>query len=272
MGKKRERSKGRKTAGKQASRPASANQSSRTHSSPGDILSAIERRPPCDLLLTDAAAENLGPRLPEAGAETGARFLTEHLSTASASSSAGSDHDYTVLGGKVPSWEAALEACRVLVEATREAIGDDFERLVGRFGDTKDTELYLVVFLSLATALGCSGRTVEAIDACREALRLDQSDRFNARFLLAAFLLREKRHEELKELLEAYRDERDVHWLYHRAFLAFLEDGDCERSRALLDEALDFEPSVAELLLDPPADLGDVGENLVSRREVRARM
>jgi hypothetical protein len=71
-----------------------------------------------------------------------------------------------------------------------------------------------------------------------EGLRLNPNDNQGIRYVAACRLLTLGRDRELAGLLDAYPDDDSAFFAFTRAAWSFRREGDCERSRQLLAEAI----------------------------------
>jgi len=88
----------------------------------------------------------------------------------------------------------------------------------------------------------------DAVSHFQELLILNPNDNQGVRYLLASALLDMGKIDDLEKLLGRY-DEPTAHWLFTKALVAYVRQGDTAGSRKLLREALDSNPLVASYLL-----------------------
>lgn len=143
----------------------------------------------------------------------------------------------------------ALDIYRKGVEAGEIALGKEtFEHDVGHFWGLLDTRPYMRARSGFAQALWAKGEREDAIAHYREMLRLNPNDNQGIRYLLAACFLEMERYDELNALLAEYDGDHSAAWTYTQALASFQREGDTERSRGLLAEALASNSHVPGLL------------------------
>jgi hypothetical protein len=147
------------------------------------------------------------------------------------------------------------------VEAGQRALGlDAFEQDVGHFWGLLETRPYMRALWGLAQCSWKLGQRKQAVTHAQELLRLNPDDNQGVRHVLAAWLLDLDRMDEVKALLNQYEDDGFASFPYARALVAFREQGDTPKARALLTEALSTNPHVLPFLLGDkimPAALPD---------------
>jgi tetratricopeptide (TPR) repeat protein len=150
---------------------------------------------------------------------------------------------------KVDSPEEALKLYDAGVKAGERALRKEVvEKEAGHFWGMVETRPYMRARLGLAQCLWALGRWEEAISHFRELLRLNPDDNQGIRYLLAMTLLEMGRIEALEELLGQY-DEPTAAWLFTKALVAYVRQGDSAEARKLLKEALNHNPHLASYLL-----------------------
>jgi tetratricopeptide (TPR) repeat protein len=150
---------------------------------------------------------------------------------------------------KAQSLGEALSLYEAGVKAGERALGQKiFEEEAGHFWGMVETRPYMRARLGLAQCLWHLGKQDEAIGHYRELLRLNPNDNQGVRYLLAASLLEMGEIDSLQELLGKY-DEPTAAWLYTKALVAYVKQGDNAETRKLLREAVDNNPHVAPYLL-----------------------
>ncbi len=150
---------------------------------------------------------------------------------------------------KANSLEEALHLYEAGMRAGERALGKEtFEKEAGQFWGMVETRPYMRARLGVAWCLWALGKLDEAVSHFRELLRLNPNDNQGVRYLLASALLEMKKIDDLEQLLGQY-DEATASWLFTKALVAFVRQGDSVGSRKLLREALSFNPHVASYIL-----------------------
>jgi tetratricopeptide (TPR) repeat protein len=150
---------------------------------------------------------------------------------------------------KADSPEEALKLYEAGVKAGERALGKEvFEKEAGHFWGMVETRPYMRARLGIAQCLWTLGRWEEAVSHFRELLRLNPNDNQGIRYLLATTLLEMGKIDALEELLGQY-DEPTAAWLFTKALVAYVRQGDSAEARKLLKEALNHNPHVASYLL-----------------------
>ena len=150
---------------------------------------------------------------------------------------------------KAQSLEEALSLYEDGVKAGERALGKKvFEEESGHFWDMVETRPYMRARAGLAQCLWLMGRQEEAVCHYLELLKFNPNDNQGIRYLLATSLLDMGKIDVLQELLGKY-DEPTAAWLYTKALVAYIGQGDSIKARTLLKEALDHNPHVSPYLL-----------------------
>jgi tetratricopeptide (TPR) repeat protein len=150
---------------------------------------------------------------------------------------------------KVDSPEEVLKLYEAGVKAGERALGKEvFEKEAGHFWGMVETRPYMRARLGLAQCLWALGRKDEAVGHFRELLRLNPNDNQGVRYLLASALLDMGKIDDLEELLGQY-DEPTADWLFTKALVAFIRQGDSTEARTFLKKALNHNPHVASYIL-----------------------
>jgi tetratricopeptide (TPR) repeat protein len=135
------------------------------------------------------------------------------------------------------------------VRAGERALGKKvFEDEVGHFWGMVETRPYMRARAGLAQCLWALGRIEEAISHFHALIRLNPNDNQGIRYILAASLLEVGDIDALQQLLDQY-DEPTAEWLYTKALVAYIRQGDGAESRKLLKDALNHNPHVVSYLL-----------------------
>jgi len=150
-----------------------------------------------------------------------------------------------------PSPNEAATMYRLGVEAGERALGgpEAFGEYEGHFWGILETRPYMRARLGLAQCQWAAGQREEAVDHCRELLRLNPNDNQGVRYVLCSYYCDLGRNDELQQLLTEYEDDGSAEWLFSRAFLTFRQEGDTDISQRLLRAAHDANPHVAKYLL-----------------------
>jgi tetratricopeptide (TPR) repeat protein len=142
----------------------------------------------------------------------------------------------------------AIYYYRAGVAAGERAIGAKlFKKLTGRFWANFKTRPYMRARAGLAECLWEMGKQAEAIAHYRDMLKLNPGDNQGIRFSLASCLLKIGDWEGLKKLLARYHD-GSAAWLYTRALVTFVEQGDSTEARRALAMAVKYNPNVIPYL------------------------
>ena len=145
--------------------------------------------------------------------------------------------------------EEALKLYKAGLEAGERVLGTRaFAEDAGHFWGLTETRPYMRARAGLAQCLSALGKHNEAIEQYRDMLRLNPDDNQGVRYLLAACLLEMGEFASLHRLLEQYR-ENTAAWLYTRALLAFIRQGDSPESRQRLVGALSYNRYIPSYLL-----------------------
>ena len=149
---------------------------------------------------------------------------------------------------KAQSIEEAASLYEAGVKAAERALGKKVFEEAGHFWGMVETRPYMRARAALAQCLWSLGKHEEAIGHYRELLRLNPSDNQGIRYLLAASLLELGKIDALQELLRQY-DEPTAAWLYTKALVTYVKQGDSVEARQRLKEAMDYNPYVVSYLL-----------------------
>ena len=157
---------------------------------------------------------------------------------------------YVVLAEQAPKLEEAIRWYEEGVRAGERAVGErQLAGYRGRVWDLRTARPYLRARLGLGQCLWEAGRREEAVEHFWELLRLNTADDQGVWSVLAACLLDLGRDEELRSLLETYRQPGTAAWNYARALLEFRNQGDTQEARRLLAKALQANRHVPAYLL-----------------------
>lgn len=132
-----------------------------------------------------------------------------------------------------------------------------------QIGRSEAAAEYKAALYRCAEALHDTGRHTEAVEPLLELLRLDRLDSVKARYLLADSFLHLRRHEDLQDLFDRYRD-ASAFWTWPKVLLAFRRGGDSPAARELLDDAFRRNRFVPQVLLNPMATLPSAVSRLLA--------
>ncbi len=150
---------------------------------------------------------------------------------------------------KAQNLEEAVSLYESGVKAGERALGKKiFQEEAGHFWGTVETRPYMRARAGLAQCLWLMGKREEAISHYQELLKLNTNDNQGIRYLLAVSLLEMGKIDALEELLGQY-DEPTAAWLYTKALVAYVKQGDSAEARNLLKKACDYNPHVVSYLL-----------------------
>ena len=136
------------------------------------------------------------------------------------------------------------------VEAGERTLGKAFlEENEGHFWLMTETRPYMRARMGLAETQWALGHHDEAIAHAQSMLQLNPGDNQGVRYLLAHWLFRERRFEELEALLNENKNDARPDMGYTRALYAFFKGGDTRQSRKWLKEAIRRNKHVPDFLL-----------------------
>lgn len=146
--------------------------------------------------------------------------------------------------------EEARELYEAGTRAGERALGKEaFTEDAGYFWGILETRPYMRAREGLAHCLWELGHKEEAVEHYQQMLELNPDDNQGIRYELAGCLLNLGYDERLGELLERYEEEASAFWIYTRALWAFRQGGATEEATAVLEEAVQNNPHVAQYLL-----------------------
>lgn len=149
---------------------------------------------------------------------------------------------YTILADHAASGEERLGFRRNAVAAGEEALGKDFDEIVGAFWMVLETRPFMRAKANLASELWERGEKAAAIDEAQDMLRLNPNDNQGMRDYLAAWLAEAGRYDELERLLQDYREDSSAAWAWTRALLAYRKAGDGAGAREFLSKPIETIP------------------------------
>lgn len=141
-----------------------------------------------------------------------------------------------------------LELYRTALDAGRKAIGKSFKEFAGEFWLWLETRPFMRAKYGLAVCLWQRGERAESLTHLSELLELNPNDNQGVRSTLAAYLLEERRHDELSALLKTFEDDSSADLAFSRSLLAFRLHGAGAKSRKALSAAIEQNKHVREYL------------------------
>ncbi|MBI3759775.1 MAG: hypothetical protein HY269_08495 [Deltaproteobacteria bacterium] len=157
---------------------------------------------------------------------------------------------YVLLAEAARTPAEALELYRKGVAAGERALGPEaFTEDIGHFWGLLETCSYMRARAGLALSLWARDQHDEAIAHWRAMLILNPNDNQGIRYLLAARLLEAGRDRELAALLKQHEDDGRAYLIWTRALLVFRTQGNNQKSRWVLTQALASNPHVPAYLL-----------------------
>jgi tetratricopeptide (TPR) repeat protein len=146
--------------------------------------------------------------------------------------------------------EEARELYQKGIEAGVRSLGlEVFEEEAGYFWGIIETRPYMRARQGLAQVLWALGDLDGAAEHYWDMLRLNPNDNQGVRYELLECLLGLEDMERVEELLAQYDEEFSANWLFTRALVSFLREGDTPKSRDELAEAMEANPHVCQYLL-----------------------
>lgn len=155
---------------------------------------------------------------------------------------------HLMLGMESESLDKALQHLRRAVDAGKQKLGDEWEKLQGHFWGYVETRPYMRAKCELAMCLWAARQYDEAIQHYEEMLRLNPGDNQGVRELLLSAYLERGNDANATKLIEQYEDESAV-WEYARLLLAFRAADDSPMARKLLSKARKVNKFVPKYLL-----------------------
>ena len=144
--------------------------------------------------------------------------------------------------------EEAIYYYKAGIEAGKRAIGEEqFKKLRGHFWGVLETRPYMRALFGLAECLWEVGKHREALENYQSLLLLNPNDNQGIRYILAARLLDTGNIKALKKLLNKY-NEHSAAWLYTKALVAFVEQGDSLEANQYLRLASNYNRHVIPYL------------------------
>ncbi len=159
---------------------------------------------------------------------------------------------YVVLGDSSEYLDEAVSNYFQAVSVGKEVLGAKFfKENIGRFWALLDSRPYMRALAGLQESSWELGRHAEAIQICRDMLRLNENDNQGMRYVLAGYLARRSKFAELEEFMEQgpYANDCAAPWCYTRALVWFLKEGDSPRSMEMLKRAFQTNKFVPDYLV-----------------------
>jgi len=166
----------------------------------------------------------------------------------------------------------AVDCYRQAVAAGERNLGEEFfEQNAGHFWGLHETRPYMRALESLAATLRCTvaGQEgfeqayLEVLEIYQKMLWLNPGDNQGIRYKLLYHVIELGRDSEAEKLYKQYHDDHSAWWLYGRALLDYRRQGDTEKSRKSLAEAIEynkhFPPYILGLKRFPSAPPGHYG-------------
>lgn len=146
--------------------------------------------------------------------------------------------------------EQVRDWCQRGVEAGERALGTQvFAHDAGHFWGLMETRPYMRAREGLADSLWLLGEREAALEHYRDMLRLNPNDNQGIRYKLLGCLMESSGIDAADELLRQYEGDGTAVWLYSRALIAFIRQGDSSEAREHLKEAMKQNPHVLPTLL-----------------------
>ena len=146
--------------------------------------------------------------------------------------------------------QTALEYYKKGIKAGERALGEQFfEENSGYFWGILETRPYMRALNGYANCSWLLDEKEETVRVYEEMLRLNPGDNQGIRYELLDCLLNLNRDERLDELLDQYEGDASASWKYTCALVAFRKQGGTDTARAVLDNALEYNPFVPDYLL-----------------------
>lgn len=143
-----------------------------------------------------------------------------------------------------------LKFLKQAVDAGRRIVGrEDMEAFEGHYWQVMDTRPYLRAIDDLAEFQMELGNYEDAIENCRELIRLDPKDHLDIRYDLANCYLLTHRYDELEELLKAYKKDQSAPMLFASALMSFALHGDTKQANNELKQAIKENQYVVDFIL-----------------------
>ena len=157
---------------------------------------------------------------------------------------------YVLLAERAATVQEARGLYEQGVQAGERALGAEaFAEDAGDFWGILETRPYMRAREGLIETLWLTGDRPQAIEHCRELLRLNPNDNQGIRYILMNFLLMAGSNADVEQLLAAYEDDASATWLYSRALHTFRTEGRSRTANRLLREATKYNPHVLDYLL-----------------------
>lgn len=148
--------------------------------------------------------------------------------------------------------EGKIELLEEGVKAGRRALGPSyFKENVGIFWGILETRPYMRAVFGLAMELESANRVEEAIAHYQELLRLNPNDNQGVRYCLVPLLVELNKLKEAQRIFKSYTDDIGPAIAYSHALFLFKKEGDTQKARERLAEAIRWNSHVVRFLLTP---------------------
>ena len=162
-----------------------------------------------------------------------------------------------------------IEQYRKAVAAGERSLGAKFiKKNTGHFWMIHETRPYMRALEGLAANLRGDGELLESLDTYKKMLILNPGDNQGVRYQALYLLIEVDQDDSAEELYESYSDDASAWWRFGRALLDFRKSGDTPKTRAILQDAIKYNPFVPQYLLEikrrpstPPGYYGIGDEN-----------
>lgn len=141
----------------------------------------------------------------------------------------------------------ALGYLREAVAAGKRSLGEDITQQLSCFWSFPEARPYMRAMFSLAELLWDLGQRPEALELYAKLLVLNPDDNQGVRFTLVTHYLSLSDYQAAEDLLQQF-DDYCAHWLYSKALLSFIQQGDCAASRLLRKQAKQSNVKVLDYL------------------------
>ena len=157
---------------------------------------------------------------------------------------------HIIFAEHAPDPRSALKRYQMALEAGERNLGPKaFQEDVGHFWGLMTTRPYMRARRGLAQRLWAVGDYEAAVEHFQAMLKLNPGDNQGVRYELLSCLIQLEDLGSIESLFEGFEDEITAIWMFTKPLVHFLRHGDTVKGRALLSEALEENPYVADYLL-----------------------